>query len=135
VALSGAVYPQQVNGIDIHPLEGVNLLPAFLGEPLGRQQPIFWEHEGNRAIRDGDWKLVSKHPQGWELYQMTDDRTEQHDVAADHPEQVQRLSKLWQAWADRVGVAQWPLQGTKRQAAGRTNRKSDAAKANRKDTR
>lgn len=135
VALSGAQYPQQMNGIDIYPLEGVNLTPAFLGEPLNRPQPIFWEHEGNRAVRDGDWKLVSKHPQGWELYNMLSDRTEQQDVAADHPEQVHRLSALWQSWADRVGVVEWPLPALKGPPANGKKRKASATESERRDQR
>lgn len=131
VALSDAQYPVQFRGNDIHPLEGVNLTPAFSGESLNRQQPIFWEHEGNRAIRDGNWKLVSKHPQGWELFDMQQDRTEQHDVATAHPEQVQRLSHLWQAWADRVGVAEWPLPRKKRQPVEKKNSRANKRKPNR----
>ena len=61
-------------------MEGVSLRPAFEGQPLDRKQPIFWEHEGNKAVRDGRWKLVQKWRGPWELYDMEADRTELHDL-------------------------------------------------------
>jgi arylsulfatase len=85
-------------------MEGISLRPAFAGLPLGRPAPLFWEHEGNCAVRDGQWKLVLKHPGGWELYDVVADRTEQHDLAAQHAEIVERLRTQWEAWAKRVGV-------------------------------
>ena len=60
VDLAQADYPEQIGENSIKPLEGVSLVPAFDGKSLDRSQPIFWEHEGNRAIRDGQWKLVAK---------------------------------------------------------------------------
>ena len=62
IELGDAPYPSEFAGQTIQPQEGVSLVPAFAGKQLNRPQPIFWEHEGNRAIRSGDWKLVSKHP-------------------------------------------------------------------------
>ena len=109
VDLGGGAYPKELNGNAIQPMEGVSLKPAFQGEPLNRPQPIFWEHEGNRAIRIGDWKLVSKHRGGWELYDMTTDRTEMNNLAATQLDRVKDMSAQWDAWAKRVGVAPWPL--------------------------
>ncbi len=109
VELAGASYPPVFSGQSIKPMEGVSLVPAFAGKPIGRQKPIYWEHEGNRAIRDGDWKLVSKHPDGWELYDMVADRTEMHDLAKAHPDRVKSMSKQWDVWASRVGVLPWPI--------------------------
>ena len=108
VDLAGAKYPAQAHGENIPPMEGISLRPAFAGEPLRRTAPIFWEHEGNRAIRDGQWKLVSKYPDGWELFDMAADRTEQHDLAARSPDRVKAMSAQWDAWAARVGVRPWP---------------------------
>lgn len=109
VDLGGANYPSEFAGESIQPMEGVSLVPALAGESIGRKSPIFWEHEGNRAIRDGKWKLVSKHPGSWELYDMDADRTEMIDLSTQHPEKVEAMSKQWQTWADRVGVQPWPL--------------------------
>jgi arylsulfatase len=97
-------YPKEFNGEKIKPMEGVSLLPALKGRSLNRKQPIFWEHEGNRAIRDGKWKLVAKENQPWELYNMEADRTEMHDLAAKYPKRVQRMSANWEAWAARANV-------------------------------
>jgi arylsulfatase A-like enzyme len=104
VELAGAAYPQEWHGSRIKPMEGISLVPAFQGKPLERAEPLFWEHESNRAVRDGRWKLVAKEARPWELYDMEQDRTEMHDLAAKHPQQVQRLSAKWDAWAARAGV-------------------------------
>lgn len=114
VALSGATYPARFQDHAIQPMEGVSLAPTFQGNSIDRKSPLFWEHEGNRAIRVGDWKLVSKHPGEWELYNMQADRTEMHDLASQQPQRVQELASLWQTWADRVGVRPWPLEETKK---------------------
>jgi arylsulfatase len=112
VELAGATYPNELSGRPILPMEGVSLAPALEGKPLGREQPIFWEHEGNRALREGEWKIVSKHPGEWELYNIAADRTEQHDLAASQPDRVRELATKWESWASRVGVQPWPLKAT-----------------------
>jgi arylsulfatase A-like enzyme len=104
VDLAGAKYPEQVAGQAIKPREGVSLRPAFNGEPLSRSQPLFWEHESNRAVREGDWKLVAKEGQPWELYNLANDRTESHDLAASEPSRVRDLAAKWQAYASRANV-------------------------------
>lgn len=65
---------------------------------------LFWEHEGNSAVRSGRWKLVRKHGQDWELFDIATDRTEQHDLAAEHPDLVADLARRYDAWAERCGV-------------------------------
>ena len=109
VDLAGASYPKQFNGNDIYPMEGTSLVPAFEGQSLDRKQPIFWEHEGNRAMRLGKWKLVAKHPSGkWELYDMDADRTEMHDLASAQPDRTKEMAEQWEAWAKRVHALPWP---------------------------
>ncbi|MEN3941862.1 arylsulfatase [Prosthecobacter sp. SYSU 5D2] len=106
--LAGATYPAEHAGQKITPMEGVSLKPALAGQGMGRKEPIFFEHEGNRAVRDGQWKLVAKGAQGaWELYDMTADRTEQNDLAASQPERVKSMSAQWQTWAKRAQVIPW----------------------------
>jgi arylsulfatase A-like enzyme len=115
VALSGAKYPTELKGEKIKPMEGISLLPAFEGKPLARKNPIFWEHESNRAIRDGKWKLVAKADQPWELYDMEADRTEMHDLAAANADKVKIMSTQWEGWAARANVL--PLGAWKGKAA------------------
>jgi arylsulfatase A-like enzyme len=109
VELGQAQYPLEYRGNPIQKREGVSLVPAFEGKPIERTQPLFWEHEGNRAIRMGQWKLVSKHNQPWELYNMDTDRTETKNLAEEHPDRVKNMAIQWDAWAMRVGVRPWPL--------------------------
>jgi arylsulfatase len=73
-----------------------------------RPQTVYvWEHEGNRALRAGDWKLVSRLPGGWELYDIKKDRTETHDLAKEKPEKVDELEQLYHTWAQRTGIKNW----------------------------
>jgi arylsulfatase A-like enzyme len=107
VDLGRAEYPAKFQGHAILPMEGVSLRPAFEGRSLGRAQPLFWEHEGNKAVRDGRWKLVQKWRGPWELYDMEADRTELHNVAAEHPDVAGRLAAAWRSWAERAFVDEW----------------------------
>lgn len=107
VDLAGAKYPAEFKGNKIEAMEGTSLRPAFVGKPLARTQPIFWEHEGNKAVREGQWKLVQRHRTAWQLFDMTADRTEQHDVSAQHPEIASRLEAAWNGWAARTYVDEW----------------------------
>ena len=107
VDVAGAKYPERYHDHDILPMEGVSLRPAILGQPLARKEPIYWEHEGNKAVRDGRWKLVQKWRGPWELYDMEADRTELHDVSKEHPEIASRLQASWNGWAQRAFVDDW----------------------------
>jgi arylsulfatase len=106
--VAGTTYPRRFQDREIEPLQGVSLRPAFAGQPIGRAEPIFWEHEGNKAVRDGRWKLVQRHKQPWQLFDMDADRTEQHDLIATHPDVAARLETAWCAWAERTYVDEWP---------------------------
>ncbi len=112
---AGAKYPEKVNGETVTPPEGKSLLPAFDDKPVERDA-LYWEHEGNRAVRVGKWKLVAKGPAGkWELYDLDADRTETNDLAAKHPERVKEMTAKWEAWARRAQVIPWiwePAYGT-----------------------
>ncbi len=101
--LAGAAYPN-----DATPLEGKSLVPAFANKPIERDA-IFWEHEGNRAIRVDDWKLVAKHNGAWELYDISKDRAEANDLSAKTPDKVKELAARYASWAKRAMVEPWPI--------------------------
>jgi arylsulfatase len=101
--VSGAVYPAEFDGNRIPPFEGKSLLPAFSNQPLGREA-LYWEHEGNRAVRMDKWKLVARHGQEWELYDMEADRTETIDLASRETQLRDRLVRMYEAWAKRCNV-------------------------------
>ncbi len=104
VDVSGATYPAEHAGQTIKPREGTSLRPAFGGDALARKEPLFWEHEGNRAVRDGQWKLVAKENQPWELYNIDADRLEANDLVAKEPERAKRMEAQWNGYAARANV-------------------------------
>jgi arylsulfatase len=101
--LTGTPYPAIFEGRAMDPLEGRSLLPVF-GQDGGARPPMFWEHEGNAAVRIGQWKLVKRYPLDWELYDLEADRTELNDLAAQHPARVAEMAAQYDAWAARCGV-------------------------------
>ena len=106
IEATGASYPGRYDGREITPYEGRSLLPALRGNAVP-DATLYWEHTGNAAVRRGAWKMVRHFPNGWELYDVSRDRSELHDVAREHPDVVDALNREWQAWADRVGVIPW----------------------------
>ena len=108
VDLAGVPYPREFGGQAIEPMQGVSLRLAFEGKPLARKEPIFWEHEGNKAVRDGKWKLVLRHRESWQLFDMQADRTELHDLIKQEPKLAARLEAAWNDWALRTFVDEWP---------------------------
>lgn len=105
VEVAGARYPDSVGDQAIQPMEGSSLVPSFRDDRWQRGKPIWFEHEGNRAVRDGPWKLVNRHPRRWELYNIDDDRTEQHDLADTEKRRVETMARYWRDQAARVGYA------------------------------
>jgi len=103
-------YPKTFNNQTITPMEGVSIKPSFENKPL-KDRAIFWEHEGNKAVRHGKYKLVSKWEENaeysWELYDMDKDRSETNNLATKMPEKVKEMEGLWIAWAKKVGVRNW----------------------------
>lgn len=106
VQLAGATYPQQLAGRELRPQDGQSLAPAFADKPPV-ERTLGWEHEGNRGLRMGDWKVVSTYEGPWELYNLGADRTETVDLAAREPARLRQLTDEWQQWGDKVGVTPW----------------------------
>ena len=93
-------------GLSTKGMEGQTLLPAFTKDST-QPRTLFWEHEGNRAVRQGDYKLVAQHNTSWELYNMRKDRSELHDLTKSMPQKAAELKRLYEAWAHRVGSKPW----------------------------
>jgi arylsulfatase len=100
---AGAPYPQRRGDVPVPPAEGRSMLPTWNGAAT-EPADLFWEHEGNSAVRSGPWKLVRKHGTPWELYAVESDRAEARDLAAEHPDVVEDLAARYDAWAQRCGV-------------------------------
>ena len=122
VDVAGAAYPAEYKGNEIVPVEGRSLRRVFEANEAIEREALYFEHGGNRAIRRGKWKLVSKastNEEGlakkdsldlsqWELFDMERDRTETVDVGKSHPELVKELSDLWYRWAGRTNTIPKP---------------------------
>jgi arylsulfatase len=117
----GSIHHQPAHVIDLLPtavavsaanyegnlfLPGVNLIDQINNG--GNQRTLFFEHQGNRAVRAGKWKLVALDDQQWELYDFTVDRTEINDLASQHPEKVKQLDAAWQQWGAENQVTPLP---------------------------
>ena len=117
------VFEREGRTYRVQPPDGESLLPLLNGEALS-QRSLFFEHEGNRAVRNGDWKLVSRYERDgqlydhygfptepraveWELYNLKEDRTETEDLSSACPEIAARLEKEYQAWAAQSGARPW----------------------------
>lgn len=104
---AGARYPEERNGHEITPLEGISLLGSFTGEELP-ERALAFEHQEARGLRRGDWKIVwgKRQPDEvrWELYNLAEDISEQVDLAATMPSRTAGLAAEWERWARRVGA-------------------------------
>ena len=126
--LAGAKYPAQFHDRALTPLPGKSLVPVLQGGSLG-ERTLAWEHEGNRAVRVGDWKLVASFRSAWELYDLSRDRAELNNLAAQQPAKVKELTAAWQTWADQVGVVPWEqLPGASYQPSATYRKKGEALK-------
>ena len=118
-----APVPKTWPGRELRPVSGVSLAPIFAGKPLGQRPPIHLLFAKDRGLRDGDWKLVSFRSQPWELYNIAQDRTEQNNLAAKHPQRVAAMAAVWHKMAKDVlhapGKAVQPVQ---QNAAAKANR-------------
>jgi arylsulfatase A-like enzyme len=111
--VAGAAYPEKHRDQAVLPLEGKSLRPVFQSHQRPGHDVLCWEHEGHRAVRQGNWKLVATHRGPWEAYDLSMDRTEQNNLAAVYPDKVRELALLYDSWSRRCGVVPWSeLQAT-----------------------
>lgn len=125
--LAGATYPKSYQGITPNALAGKSLLPVLFGNDneLKRDEPLFWERAGNRAVRAGKWKLVSTWPgYNWELFNLETDRGETTNVARQNHDVVSRLSVAYFDWAKRTGVVDFATLEAKEPPSMKEFRKS-----------
>jgi arylsulfatase len=92
----GIQKPATWEGEAIPAAPGHSLLPAFERDMVIERDSLWWLHEGNRAIRIGDWKLVAAKGDPWELYNLETDRAEANNLAAMRPNKAKQLEEAWQ---------------------------------------
>jgi arylsulfatase A-like enzyme len=100
----GASYPAEYGGKSIMPAEGESFAALFDDKDWTREQPIGFEHEGNCALRESEYKLVRLYDKDWELYDMSADRTELHDLSDRMPERRAQMIGRYEEWAERCEV-------------------------------
>ena len=93
--LAGGKFPETYKGEKLPAPPGKSLAPTFMHDNSVKHDSFWWLHDGNRAIRMGDWKLVSLKKGSWELYDLRTDRSESNDLAASHPEKVREMEQAW----------------------------------------
>ena len=110
--LADAEYPTKYRGHDIIPMEGKSLIPIFTTGHREGHEYIGFEHFNERAFLSNDgWKLVRPGEKAaWELYNLNEDRSERHNLAAKYPEKVAEMVKGYEAWAKRCMVEPYPGQ-------------------------
>ena len=98
--LAGVEKPKEWKGEPIPEAPGKSLVPAFARDETIVRDSLWWLHEGNRAVRVGDWKLVAAKGSAWELYDLKNDRAEQYNLAAELPAKAKELEEIWQKQTD-----------------------------------
>ena len=93
--LAGGDWPTRLQDKPVPPPAGKSLVPTFAKNVDALHEELWWFHEGNRAVRVGDWKLVSVGSGPWELYDMKSDRSETKNLALAHPDKVRQLEETW----------------------------------------
>ena len=110
--VAGAVYPEERSGQRTTPVQGISMVPWLTDSGKAEEaRTLYWQHEVNAAIRQGNWKLVTsddRKPDSWELYDLTEDRSESDDLSGDQPQRVEQMKAQWREWAENSDVLPWP---------------------------
>lgn len=107
--IAGLTYPEDFKSALFQPLPGNSFIPLLNGSKQDPKKEMYWEHQGNQAVRVGDMKLVRRHKQDWELYNLKEDPTELHNMAVEQPEKYKELQETWGRWAEDHEVRAWPV--------------------------
>jgi len=99
LGLAGVPYPERFDGRELLPMEGKSFAAVFQGESKQRGSPLYWEFFGNRAVREGRWKLVAGRGEAFALYDMEADGTELRDLSGDYPERFSAMKATYHTWA------------------------------------
>lgn len=102
--LAGATYPDEINGLKTELPDGVDLMPLIQHKTKSVHDTVYWEHQGGKAIRVGDWKMSALNKSEWELFNLKKDRDEFTDLAAQYPERVKELNAAWERWAELMHI-------------------------------
>ena len=113
LALGNASYPEKFKGNKILPMEGRSFLPLLHKTKNAGRRELFWEHQGNKAVRQGDWKLVKLHAHPWELYNLNQDPTELNDLVDQKIVIKDKLLSDYEQWMLKNGVREWPVKSAK----------------------
>ncbi|MEZ6125079.1 MAG: arylsulfatase [Planctomycetaceae bacterium] len=97
----GVQKPNMWKDVAVPEAPGTSLLPVLENRETQPHAPLWWFHDGHRAVRDGDWKLVSSKNDPWELYNLAKDRAEQKNLAKAQPDRVRQLEAIWDQYADQ----------------------------------
>jgi len=90
---------------DKQAIDGESITSIFQGKNYTREKPLYFEWSGNRAVRDGDWKVAYlKQTKSWELFNIAEDRTELHDLSKKYPEKLNKMTAAWEKWAEQHGL-------------------------------
>lgn len=102
--LAKAKYPNTINGKKTLAPAGKSLLPLLYDQKASIHDTLYWEHEGGRAIRVGDWKMSSLPNKPWELFNLSEDHTETRNLSSEYPEKVKQMNSGWTKWAAKMGI-------------------------------
>jgi arylsulfatase len=102
--LAGAKYPAVINHLKTLPMDGKDMLPLLLGKTKAIHDTLYWEHEGGKAVRVGDWKISALKNSNWELFDLSKDRSEANNLSAKYPEKVEQMNAAWIRWAVKMGI-------------------------------
>ncbi len=102
--LTGTPYPKSYAGHALNDMDGHSLLPVLQNKKGKPYAQLFFEHEGGKALIEGDWKLVYPKRKGWELYNIKSDRTESQNLVEKYPDKAREMQQKYDLWSRQMGI-------------------------------